>query len=236
MVKKDFSKTNICKFCKKKFHPNIQGKGFFCSLECSRKGRAFKQTKTITFNCEWCGKEKTHPLYWKSPHKFCSIQCMANARGEKMRGENHPKWKGGSVRTECGPICRKIKKEIKECKRCGSREKLQIHHKIPVSERPDLAADETNIEIICVQCHAKEHPEYKGMLLKIKERFAGICTVCGNEYFDCKSKIEKRTCCSVKCSIKKAKEKFMSLYVRKMDSGHAHEKGRIKKRVKSKKG
>lgn len=218
MPVKDFSKTNICKYCKCKFHPRFQSKGLFCSLECSRKGRNFKKTKTITFNCEWCGKEKIHPLHWKSPNKYCSIQCMANARGEKMRGQNHPKWKGGSARQGSGTICKRIKQKIKQCQRCKSKKDLQVHHKIPVSERPDLAADPTNVEIICVECHAKEHPQYKGMLLKIKERFSGICSVCGIEYFDVKSRIEKRTCCSIKCSIKKAKLSYMRKYGRKLDT------------------
>lgn len=34
-----------------------------------------------------------------------------------------------------------------------------VHHIIPITERPDLKLDLTNMESLCYQCHNKEHPE-----------------------------------------------------------------------------
>ncbi|WP_215532921.1 HNH endonuclease [Solibaculum mannosilyticum] len=36
------------------------------------------------------------------------------------------------------------------------------HHKIPITERPDLAFDPDNLESICPACHNKDHPEKGG--------------------------------------------------------------------------
>ena len=45
------------------------------------------------------------------------------------------------------------------CARCGaSGVTLDAHHIIPKAERPDLAVDPANGEMLCVECHAKEHP------------------------------------------------------------------------------
>ncbi len=194
-----------CEYCKKEFlarnWKNRPGK--FCSQECQRKGRDFKEIKTITFKCECCGKEKTHPMHWKSPNKFCSIQCMAKIRGVNMRGNLHPRWNGGSLtRTpEERKAVLKAKLEIGCCERCGSNKRLHGHHKIPVSERPELGADPKNIEIICAECHAKEHPEYSGMLLREKSGVFLKCHICEKEYYKSKSSAEKSKYCSQKCSL-----------------------------------
>jgi len=206
MPARDLSKTHYCELCKKPFHPFKGRPGLFCSGICQKKGHKRRTLKTIEFDCQCCGKKTIHPIHWKSPHKFCSIQCMANIRGEKMAGENHPKWKGGSNRLGSGTICKRIKEKIKECQRCGSKDSLQTHHKIPVCERPDLAASPENIEIICVECHAKEHPKFAGMLLKKKTRFAKKCLGCEEEYLVTKAKFDKQKFCSIKCSVKNAKQ------------------------------
>lgn len=211
---KDLSKIHFCELCKKKFHPFKGRPGLFCSGICQKKGHKRRVLKTITFNCQCCNKETIQPIHWKSPHKFCSIQCMANIRGQNMSGKNHPRWNGGSNRTGSTTICNRIKKRIGKCKNCGCKDNLQIHHKIKVSERPDLAADENNIEILCVKCHAKEHPEYEGMLLRKKNRFSILCKWCEKEFFVIKSKIGQKYC-GLQCSIKNAKQKYMEKYEEK---------------------
>ena len=34
-----------------------------------------------------------------------------------------------------------------------------VHHIIPVSERPDLALELSNLQSLCFECHNREHPE-----------------------------------------------------------------------------
>ena len=50
------------------------------------------------------------------------------------------------------------------CESCGERfpiERLQLHHKIPRSERPDLLLDKSNIELMCEACHKRVHREIR---------------------------------------------------------------------------
>lgn len=162
------------------------------------------------FFCERCGIFCKKPSWWRSENKFCSIQCMSIIRGKNTSGSAHYNWKGGDNRTGSHTICKRIKKEIGKCQKCDSKENLQIHHKIKVSERPDLASDPKNIEIICVQCHAKKHPEFEGMLLKIKKRYATNCVECGKEYLVKKYKLKTTKCCSTTCNVKRSKGIYMA--------------------------
>ncbi len=34
-----------------------------------------------------------------------------------------------------------------------------VHHIIPISERPDLALNLSNLRSLCYECHEREHPE-----------------------------------------------------------------------------
>lgn len=44
------------------------------------------------------------------------------------------------------------------CEECGVRNRhVTIHHVIPQAERPDLARDEDNFQILCHECHNKKH-------------------------------------------------------------------------------
>lgn len=82
--------------------------------------------------------------------------------------QNHPKWKGGiSERPyKVRKTIERLLKESKECKDCKSKEALQGHHIIPYSTNPKLGCDVNNIEILCVYCHAKRHPDLKEFILK----------------------------------------------------------------------
>lgn len=202
-----------CAYCSKEFFlkPKKNRPGKFCSQECQRKGRNFKTAPLVKGSCSNCKKEFTQPQWWKSPAKFCSIQCMSIVRGMNMRGEKHPFWKGGDVRTGIERLRKKLLNEIKNCQRCGSSEKLQIHHKISVSSRPDLANDPENVEVICVSCHAIEHPEYEGMLLRKKTRFTINCKRCNKEFQVQKSRMNKKFC-GISCSVQNAKEIQMKNY------------------------
>ena len=37
-----------------------------------------------------------------------------------------------------------------------------VHHIIPITERPDLALNLSNLRSLCFTCHNKEHPEKGG--------------------------------------------------------------------------
>jgi len=208
----------ICELCKKKFFPWKRSEGKFCGAICQRVGRKIRPAKMVEFSCKCCGGKVIRPKYDTDINtKFCSIQCMANVRGEGMRREKHYRWKGGDHRTGSRPLCDRIKKSVGKCEKCDSTQNLQTHHKIKVIDRPDLVADPSNIEVICVECHAQEHPEFAGMLLKKKTRYEEKCKRCESTFLVQKYKIGKRRFCSLQCSIKNAKEVWMVKYGRKLD-------------------
>jgi hypothetical protein len=47
-----------------------------------------------------------------------------------------------------------LKRDGYKCVRCGSYQNLHVHHKIPVSTRPDHS--ETNLITLCIQCHGDQ--------------------------------------------------------------------------------
>jgi 5-methylcytosine-specific restriction enzyme A len=50
-----------------------------------------------------------------------------------------------------------------ECQQAGFvRVAAVVHHKIEVTERPDLALDLANLEALCLACHNKKHPQRGG--------------------------------------------------------------------------
>jgi hypothetical protein len=63
------------------------------------------------------------------------------ARGEKVRGENHYNWNGGSTKlnksirmmTEYRKWQKAIKKRDGNCQHCGSKTELEVHHVIPLA-------------------------------------------------------------------------------------------------------
>lgn len=60
------------------------------------------------------------------------------------------------------------------CQMCRRRAANTVHHKIPITQRPDLALDEENCESICSICHNQEHPEKGGPGQKTSSPQAGI--------------------------------------------------------------
>lgn len=42
------------------------------------------------------------------------------------------------------------------CRHCGSRRRLEVHHKLRVADRPDLAFDPGNCMTLCAPCHTVE--------------------------------------------------------------------------------
>jgi len=86
-------------------------------------------------------------------------------RKSARKGAQSNLWRGGVDRTERLAIadwCAQHRSDFLrganyKCSRRGSNEKLELHHIQTVAERPDLARDFTNIEVLCHQCHRKHH-------------------------------------------------------------------------------
>ena len=77
----------------------------------------------------------------KSHKKWCKENPdKVKERGEKVRGENHYNWKGGSTKlnksirlmTENRKWQKEVKKRDKNCQHCRSKKELEAHHIIPI--------------------------------------------------------------------------------------------------------
>jgi 5-methylcytosine-specific restriction endonuclease McrA len=112
--------------------------------------------------------------------KFCRENPeLIVRRGAKTRGSAHYKWNGGSSKlnksirqlTEHRKWMESVRNRDGSCKRCGSIENLESHHKIGLAEliransittREQARAcaelwDLTNGETLCQSCHYSEH-------------------------------------------------------------------------------
>lgn len=160
------SVVKICLVCKKKFKIFPcwlrDGKGGkYCSRQCASIGRP-RKSKTIFQNfCEECGVEFSYRKGRGGTYQFCSIPCMAAWRGRQMRGNHHPFWRGGME--ERTHLSRKTIKtairKIGRCEQCGGTSNLQGHHVNSFASCKEKREDESNIQVLCVDCHARQHPK-----------------------------------------------------------------------------
>ena len=59
-------------------------------------------------------------------------------------------------------MCAECMAEVERGERMKPLRATMVHHVLPVSERPDLALDITNMRSLCELHHARAHPEKGG--------------------------------------------------------------------------
>jgi 5-methylcytosine-specific restriction endonuclease McrA len=164
--------------------------------------------------CAVCGRIFSYRKGSRGTHEYCSNPCRWKGDGKKREGikrlnwklrkDGHPNWKGGiSDRPhEVREAVIRAKAAVGKCLRCGSVEHLQGHHKVAYSEHPELGKVEENIEVLCSVCHAKEHPEFAGMIQipRVRSGLVHTCALCGKSYYR-PLHIVKTRFCSRSCSI-----------------------------------
>lgn len=97
--------------------------------------------------------------------------------------------KFGSVGSVCLKTSNMIKKRTKNiwgeviikylgdrCFYCYSKEKLHVHHRLPIS-RGGLN-EMANLDVVCQNCHNKIHKQIN-ILFPIKKKNPSECTICG---------------------------------------------------------
>ena len=82
------------------------------------------------------------------------------ALSEMKRGARNPQWRGGitplgaQLRRDVDPLrAGVLARDGYACRLCGGRDRLVIHHVLPVWARPDLVADPANLAVVCTPCH-----------------------------------------------------------------------------------
>lgn len=81
----------------------------------------------------------------------------------KKRSASEERWRNKHGKRQRAQF-RLWKKQGGRCAVCGRQLLLdgdaEIHHIIPVSERPDLMGDLGNMELLCHDCHVQVHQEW----------------------------------------------------------------------------
>ena len=96
------------------------------------------------------------------------------------KGKDSNLWKGGTTRSERLKIadwCATVRSELLinanfKCNRCESNSKLELHHMETVVDKPELAYEKSNLEVLCKNCHL-EHHHLNGDCKKWREKHKG---------------------------------------------------------------
>lgn len=94
-----------------------------------------------------------------------SLETIEKMRASAKKGAESNLWRGGVDRGERLKIadwCNAhraefLKKANYQCVKCGSSNKLELHHIDPVYSHPERAYDKENIEVLCESCHDNVH-------------------------------------------------------------------------------
>lgn len=170
-----------CPICNKQFwryNAHIRNKTHCCSQRCSSIAKPRRPKVMLTATCILCGEQFSRRKGVGNPMKYCSMSCVGKAvwairaaRGERhpcpiLLGPDHHAWRGGtSTRANhVRRVTRAAVRKAKRCSKCGETKRLQAHHIETHADAPDRRADPANLVVLCVECHAKEHPRTAGLL------------------------------------------------------------------------
>lgn len=157
-------KCKLCGKTKMVFRADVKrGKAKYCSIKCKN----LAQFKTNIINCDGCGKlfSRWPSKVNKSSKNYCSHKCFLTNSTEfkdATRGINNRLWKGGMGKewrkTDSSYLkWRKLilERDGRQCKYCGSTEKLEVDHLWPYKLWPNLANHPDNGQVLCHECHKK---------------------------------------------------------------------------------
>ena len=150
--------TCICEWCGKTFKGAKHNANKFCSRECYNNAHSIKNKQRECPKCHKIFEVKS------SEDKYCSWECY-NTDRHMPKKEQHWNWQGGkSLKND-----RRDSAEYKEwrksvyerdgykCVLCGSKEKLNAHHKKSWKSYPELRYKLDNGITLCEKCHIKFH-------------------------------------------------------------------------------
>jgi 5-methylcytosine-specific restriction endonuclease McrA len=140
-----------CQWCGTPFKPKKPGTyshAKYCSRECAAHGR--QAAKTVTRNCEWCGKEilvptsriRTHP----GAGRYCSQQCRLDGWAADSLAKGAP----GNYQANGWRVYDRV------CIVCGYDRYPQLvvlHHKDGNRQNGAIK----NLEPLCPTCHGERH-------------------------------------------------------------------------------
>lgn len=154
--------TCTCKICGKIFKGDKYNANKYCSRACYNEDHGIKNKIR---KCPCCGENFEAK---QSEDKYCSQECFLKILHEKIKGENHPNWKGGLSLLNDRHDSHEYKewrqqvyiRDNYECQICGSKKKINAHHILSWKHYPEKRYDINNGMTLCGECHTKLHQEY----------------------------------------------------------------------------
>jgi len=158
-----------CLYCNKLFDAPqrdiTRGNGKYCSRKCSGNYKSSLPSKApiIELTCAYCNSTFTKPSRYvrkansRSGLRFCNRKCKE--LGQRLDGGNIKAIQPSHFGTGTGEHhyrAKALNAFPNKCNRCGYDELigiLVVHHK----DRNRSNSHLSNLEILCPNCHAKEH-------------------------------------------------------------------------------
>lgn len=161
-----------CPQCKEphNLEPNEIRRGRrFCSKKCWYAwncGANNVKSNRVSLKCDGCGKAFDKIPCHVGRLNYCGLKCSSRAHRDKIVGEKHPFWAGGSLVSR-GAAWSRIRMEVivdqgGKCAHCGMtnaehkakyKKSLTVHHKILY--RLTLSNERENLEALCLPCHRR---------------------------------------------------------------------------------
>lgn len=157
----------------------------YCSKSCHGRATFSRRKITSIYKiCETCGGQYLVRKNEIEKRRTCSKKCLGRLQSKERKGSQTEElsygWKGGiqTYRRKMGD----------KCNRCGSNEKLLVHH---IDENRYNNRDE-NLETLCRRCHQIHHNCISHLQPNTEEK----CLCCNSSYI---KKNHRQKYCSKKC-------------------------------------
>lgn len=179
-----------------------RSKRFFCTLRCrsiwdgknNAGASADYNGDKVKLECAQCGGTvERYPSGVRNRQRvFCTRRCRGDWLSVNVRGENSPRWRGGSTEArnewkrnggwQWLRLCRK--RDDNTCQRCGEHFKgrsstLHVHHKASFTDYNEWRSVLENGMCLCEQCHRWIHSN-DGELVRYRWEQDAIATLTQN--------------------------------------------------------
>lgn len=158
-----------CSSCGVEFETAPSKRTRFCSNRCRYAGhrvRKWPRRGSIERRCSWCGSDLMveRNIARKHTRSFCNNECRGRWVGQNVRGDQHPRWKGGVAKGNDGwpdgerrAWARAVKrKDGRQCQLCGRQYQSlwggHSHHLLGRAFYPELRDVVGNGRTVCAYC------------------------------------------------------------------------------------
>lgn len=154
-----------CTVCGKPFEKWTSDYKKVCSPECRKQLRMRPKTtptKKMQVTCAFCGVKFVGAP--SSKRRFCSRPCYWKHL-HTITGPQHPAYRARAARPDLSTAEWRHRLRVRlmqaanyRCAICGGQtQRMILHHLKDPRDAPELTFDESNLQVVCTQCHNDIH-------------------------------------------------------------------------------